>query len=73
MCCKNCGGDMLGDGYSEVRHCENVDVVGEGYEPDANPVFCEPYDSASPTFHEALDATKASLSRFKAFLAQPIE
>ncbi len=72
MCCKNCGGDMLGDGYSEVRHCENVDVIGEGYEPDANPVFCEP-DAPEPTFVEALGATKESIGRFKEFLSKPIE
>ena len=69
MCCKNCGGDMSGDGYSEVRHCENVDVIGKGYEPDANPVFCEP----KPTLIEALESTKASIGRFKEFLAKPIE
>lgn len=31
------------------------------------------YDASNPTFHEALDATKQSLSRFKEFLAKPIE
>ena len=40
MVCKNCGGDMNGDGYSVVRHCENLDLIGEGHEPDANPVYC---------------------------------
>lgn len=72
MCCKNCGGDMSGDGYSEVRHCENVDVIGEGYEPDANPVFCEP-EVPTPTFVEALGSAKESIGRFKEFLAKPIE
>lgn len=46
MCCKNCGGDMSGDGYSEVRHCENLDLIGEGYEPDAGPIFCDHEDEA---------------------------
>lgn len=41
MPCKNCGGDMVGDGYTEVSHCENLDLFGQGYEPDANPVFCD--------------------------------
>ena len=31
------------------------------------------YNPASPTFQEALDATKESLGRFKEFLAKPIE
>ena len=31
------------------------------------------YDSANPTFQEALDATKESLKSFKEFLAKPIE
>ena len=31
------------------------------------------YSPANPDFNEALDATKESLSRFKAFLAKPIE
>lgn len=42
MTCKTCGGSMTGDGYTVVRHCENVDVIGEGYEPDANPLRCPP-------------------------------
>jgi len=40
MHCKDCGGVMAGDGYTTVLHCENVDVIGEGYEPDSKPVFC---------------------------------
>ena len=41
MTCKNCGGDMCGDGYTDVRHCENLDLIGEGHEPDAGPVYCD--------------------------------
>lgn len=42
MSCPNCGFDLIGDGYTSVLHCENVDVTGEGYESDAGPIFCEP-------------------------------
>ena len=38
--CRTCGGDMQGDGVTEVLHCEFVDVTGSGYEPDAEPVEC---------------------------------
>jgi len=68
MYCKTCNGDLVGDGYSTVRHCESLDLIGEGYEPDAGPVFCAP----EPSFQEALAATKESLISFKAFLAKPI-
>jgi hypothetical protein len=51
MKCRDCGEDMLGDGYTEVLHCADVDVIGEGYEPDADPVYCEiftDYEAPSP-------------------------
>ena len=38
MVCNDCGGDILGDGYTEVFHCERAEI--EGIEPDANIVFC---------------------------------
>lgn len=41
MTCPNCGGSLSGDGFTDVLHCENVDVIGEGYEPDAAPVYCD--------------------------------
>lgn len=31
---------MVGDGHTGVHHCERADVIGEGYEPDANSVYC---------------------------------
>jgi hypothetical protein len=40
MYCLNCGEEMEGDGYTVVFHCPNVDVIEEGYEPDAAPVYC---------------------------------
>ena len=47
MRCKNCGGTMEGDGYTNVLHCETLDVIGEGYAPDANPVYCEMLEEAT--------------------------
>ena len=46
MKCKNCGGDMIGDGVSLVLHCERVDadIIWE-LEPDAEPVYCNNEDS----------------------------
>lgn len=39
--CYNCGGKILGDGVTLIRHCENADVPLEA-EPDAPTVFCSP-------------------------------
>ena len=41
MTCPNCGGDIIGDGYTEVRHCEfsNLDTY-EDHEPDSSVVYC---------------------------------
>ena len=39
LSCKHCGGRMEGDGYSVVLHCEYVEDT-DGYEPDANPLYC---------------------------------
>lgn len=42
MTCINCNGDMIGDGYTLVLHCEYADEeLLEGLEPDANPVYCD--------------------------------
>lgn len=40
MTCTNCGGEMIGDGYTMVLHCENVDMPID-VEPDADPIYCE--------------------------------
>tara|TARA_B100000497_G_scaffold128056_1_gene172886 strand:+ start:5658 stop:5837 length:180 start_codon:yes stop_codon:yes gene_type:complete len=40
FCCPNCGGNMEGDGYTRVLHCEFVDDTLD-IEPDANPIFCK--------------------------------
>lgn len=39
-CCPTCGEYLIGDGYSVVLHCPNVDT-SSGYAPDSNPVYCE--------------------------------
>lgn len=40
--CSNCGGNMEGNGYSKVLHCEFADEGSyEHHEPDANPVMCD--------------------------------
>jgi ribosomal protein L37AE/L43A len=41
MQCPNCGGTIIGDGYTSVLHCEYVDKSSyEYHEPDASPVYC---------------------------------
>lgn len=37
--CPHCNGDLVGDGYTSVIHCEEVDP-DPWLEPDANPVYC---------------------------------
>lgn len=39
--CPNCGGSMVGDGFSVVRHCELADDVSVwDSEPDAPAILC---------------------------------
>ena len=38
--CPNCGGIIVGDGYTVVLHCERVDAPFD-MEPDATPVYCD--------------------------------
>ncbi len=39
--CSKCGGDLIGDGYRDVLHCENAEPEAfEHHEPDAPPVLC---------------------------------
>ena len=53
MSCIKCGGDMIGDDYTMVLHCENVDDI-EGYEPDAGPIYCDFEEEADkPTLPDA--------------------
>ena len=43
--CPNCGGTMVGDGYTMVEHCENIGIHQYDAvmctEPDAPPIYCE--------------------------------
>lgn len=46
--CPNCGGSIIGDGYTEVMHCEFVDEsLYWDCEPDASVVYCEPEENIS--------------------------
>ena len=39
--CRNCGGDMMGDGYSTIVHCESVDRMELAFMGvDEGPVYC---------------------------------
>ncbi len=40
MKCKNCGGTMIGDGYTTALHCEFVDLP-DSYEADGAPLYCD--------------------------------
>ena len=41
MKCPKCGGDIIGDGYTSVMHCEYADDEEyEHCEPDADVVLC---------------------------------
>jgi hypothetical protein len=41
--CPNCGGSMIGDGYTSVYHCEFTDPP-EDCEPDSGPIYCKKED-----------------------------
>lgn len=41
MRCKNCGGVMIGDGYTEPIRCENVDFDISTFECDCKPIECK--------------------------------
>ena len=38
--CPVCGGTLVGDGYTLVIRCENLDDVPVDIEPDAGPLYC---------------------------------
>lgn len=46
--CIYCGGQMLGDNYSEPLRCEYLSELPEGAEPDSGPYFCNPDEEAAP-------------------------
>lgn len=37
--CPYCGSSMVGDGYTEPRRCETLELVGDE-EPDSGPWYC---------------------------------
>ncbi len=40
--CPKCGGNIEGDGYTSVYHCEYAEEDEYIYsEPDADPVYCD--------------------------------
>lgn len=42
MSCPNCGGDVHGDGYTSVMHCEYADESEYEYAaPDEGPFYCD--------------------------------
>lgn len=46
--CSKCNGDIVGDGYNSVMHCEYADSDETMYaEPDAGPILCD-YEEATP-------------------------
>ena len=48
--CDKCNGDMIGDGYTTVMHCEYADEGKLMYlEPDASPVLCDYKDAKGKT------------------------
>ena len=40
MNCPICGGDIIGDGITMVKHCENAEVPFD-IEPDAATIVCQ--------------------------------
>jgi len=41
MRCTDCGGEMVGDGYTTVYHCEYSEEADYEYHaPDEGPVMC---------------------------------
>jgi hypothetical protein len=38
--CPHCGGYMIGDGYTTIRHCENADLPLD-VEPDVDVIYCK--------------------------------
>jgi|LSQX01.2.fsa_nt_gb uncharacterized protein (DUF983 family) len=38
--CPNCGGTLLGDGFTVVLHCENAELPMD-VEPDSDVVLCD--------------------------------
>jgi len=42
MTCPTCGGDIIGDGYTSVHHCESANEQDYEYAaPDEGPFYCK--------------------------------
>lgn len=57
--CPTCGGQMIGDGYNTLRHCENSDPP-DFLAPDSGIFFCDPKtqeDFIEPTFEFSDECT----------------
>jgi len=39
--CPKCGGDLIGDGYTSVIHCENSTEDHMDKTPDDGPFYCD--------------------------------
>tara|TARA_R110000765_G_scaffold7963_2_gene25960 strand:- start:2989 stop:3228 length:240 start_codon:yes stop_codon:yes gene_type:complete len=50
--CNNCGGDMVGDGYTMSLHCEFTDLPLDR-EADAEPLYCKPEETIIPCMWDA--------------------
>ena len=67
MQCKTCGGNMEGDGFTTPLHCETLDITGEGYEPDASPIYCPPIVQVhDPLLTSVVNLWKADLATIEA-------
>lgn len=56
--CKKCGGEMVGDAASIVRHCEFAKLDGKEV-PDEGPIYCDYNPSEVDEANEALDSFMA--------------
>jgi hypothetical protein len=71
--CPNCGGSLIGDGYTAVIHCENatdVDAIAEA-EADAGPIYCEaPQPLPACTLEAELATARAEVVRLREALRE---
>ena len=49
--CINCGGTMVGDGYTSAYHCEFVDDASDRT-PDSAPVYCNYAPDPEPDLYQ---------------------
>ena len=52
MSCINCGGTMVGDGYTSVIHCEFVDGDVSDRTPDSGPIYCGYTPNPEPELYQ---------------------